>query len=67
VKILPQVLDLISEKQTVMDVGSTKSGIVAAIKNHPKRKRYVAFHPMWGTENSGQNLLKKKVFLVELP
>ena len=53
-KILPQVLDLISEKQTVMDVGSTKSGIVTAIKNHPKRKRYVAFHPMWGTENSGK-------------
>ena len=66
VKILPQVLDLISEKQTVMDVGSTKSGIVTAIKNHPKRKRFVAFHPMWGTENSGQNLRKKKVFRVEL-
>lgn len=52
-KILPSVLDKISEKQVVMDVGSTKAGIVAAIKNHPKRKRFVAFHPMWGTENSG--------------
>lgn len=52
-KLLPIVLDLINDKQTVMDVGSTKSGIVEAIKNHPKRNRYVAFHPMWGTENSG--------------
>lgn len=52
-KLLPIVLDLITDKQTVMDVGSTKSGIVEAIKNHPKRNRYVAFHPMWGTENSG--------------
>lgn len=52
-KILPEVLDLISDRQTVMDVGSTKSGIVNAVKNHPKRSRFVAFHPMWGTENHG--------------
>jgi prephenate dehydrogenase len=52
-KLLPDVLDLISENQTVMDAGSTKSGIVNAVKNHPKRSRFVAFHPMWGTENSG--------------
>ncbi|WP_312075688.1 prephenate dehydrogenase [Chryseobacterium sp.] len=52
-KILPDVLDLISENQTVMDVGSTKAGIVNAVKNHPKRSRFVAFHPMWGTENHG--------------
>ncbi|MBW8523347.1 prephenate dehydrogenase [Chryseobacterium chendengshani] len=52
-KILPKVLDLISDSQTVMDVGSTKSGIVESVKNHPKRSRFVAFHPMWGTENNG--------------
>ena len=52
-KLLPTVLDLVSDHQTVMDAGSTKAGIVGAVKNHPKRSRYVAFHPMWGTENSG--------------
>lgn len=52
-KLLPQILDLISENQTVMDTGSTKAGIVHAVKNHPSRSRFVAFHPMWGTENSG--------------
>ncbi|MCW3161233.1 prephenate dehydrogenase [Chryseobacterium oryctis] len=52
-KLLPTVLDLISESQIVMDAGSTKAGIVAGVKNHPKRSRFVAFHPMWGTENSG--------------
>ena len=62
VKVLPQVLDLISDKQTVMDVGSTKSGIAAAIKDHPKRNRYVAFHPMWGTENSGPKSAQKESF-----
>ncbi|MEA1847738.1 prephenate dehydrogenase [Chryseobacterium sp. MHB01] len=52
-KLLPKILDIISENQTVMDTGSTKAGIVQAVKNHPKRSRFVAFHPMWGTENSG--------------
>lgn len=51
--LLPTILDKISEKQVVMDVGSTKSGIVEAVKNHRNRSRFVAFHPMWGTENSG--------------
>ncbi|OCA77888.1 prephenate dehydrogenase [Chryseobacterium contaminans] len=52
-KLLPNVLDLVSDQQTVMDAGSTKAGIVGAVKNHPKRSRFVAFHPMWGTENNG--------------
>ncbi|MCJ8153304.1 prephenate dehydrogenase [Chryseobacterium sp. SSA4.19] len=51
--LLPKILDLISDHQTVMDVGSTKAGIVNAVQHHPKRPRFVAFHPMWGTENSG--------------
>jgi prephenate dehydrogenase len=62
-----KVLDLVTDQQTVMDVGSTKSGIVEAIKNHPKRNRYVAFHPMWGTENSDSKSAQKKVFREELP
>ncbi|RLJ31756.1 prephenate dehydrogenase [Chryseobacterium sp. 7] len=52
-KLLPSVLDLITDQQTVMDAGSTKAGIVNAVKDHPKRSRFVAFHPMWGTENNG--------------
>ena len=52
-KLLPTVLDLVNGKQTVMDVGSTKGGIVTAANTHKNRNRFVAFHPMWGTENSG--------------
>ncbi len=52
-KLLPSVLDLVSDQQTVMDAGSTKAGIVNAVKDHPKRSRFVAFHPMWGTANNG--------------
>jgi prephenate dehydrogenase len=52
VYLLPQVLDKITD-QVVIDLGSTKSDVITAVKNHPNRGRYVATHPMWGTEYSG--------------
>jgi prephenate dehydrogenase len=52
VTLLPQLLNKI-DNQIVVDLGSTKSQLIDAIKNHPKRGRYVATHPMWGTEYSG--------------
>jgi prephenate dehydrogenase len=52
VTLLPSVMDKI-DKQIVIDLGSTKSQVVDSLKNHPKRGRYVATHPMWGTEYSG--------------
>jgi prephenate dehydrogenase len=51
-KVVPAILDKI-DKQIVIDLGSTKSQLIELIKNHPKRGRYVATHPMWGTEYSG--------------
>ncbi|MDT8388883.1 MAG: prephenate dehydrogenase [Lentisphaeria bacterium] len=52
IKLLPEVLDLV-DRHVVTDVASTKGEIVAAVTNHPKRRRFVASHPMAGTENSG--------------
>jgi prephenate dehydrogenase len=52
VKLLPGILDKI-DKQIVIDLGSTKAELIAITKNHPKRGRLVATHPMWGTEYSG--------------
>jgi len=52
VELLPAIMDKVDE-QIVVDLGSTKSQLVESIKNHPKRGRYVATHPMWGTEYSG--------------
>ena len=49
---LPGVLDKM-DKGIVIDMVSTKEGIHAAVAGHPKRGRYVATHPMWGTEFSG--------------
>jgi len=48
-----QVLDLVNDKQIVVDAGSTKDALCKAIADHPMRKRFVATHPMWGTEYSG--------------
>ena len=49
---LPHILDLV-DKQVVIDLGSTKEGILEAVSGHPNRGRFVATHPMWGTEYSG--------------
>lgn len=57
VNIIPElslkVLDLIGEKTLVFDVGSTKAAVCDAIREHPKRKNFVALHPIAGTEFSG--------------
>ena len=52
IQVLLPVLDLI-DNQVIMDMGSTKTQIIEAVKDHPKRGRFVAAHPMWGTEFSG--------------
>lgn len=59
--LLPQILD-ITNKQVVMDVGSTKNNICMIVGAHPKRGRFVATHPMWGTEYSGPEAAVKNAF-----
>jgi prephenate dehydrogenase len=59
---LTKVLDLISDQTTVIDVGSTKKLIAEAVENHPKRRNYVAAHPMSGTENSGPTAALEGLF-----
>ncbi|HEU0065088.1 MAG TPA: prephenate dehydrogenase [Flavisolibacter sp.] len=62
IKLLPRVLDII-KNQVVIDAGSTKEAIIEAVKNHPKRGRFVATHPMWGTEFSGPEAAVKDAFV----
>ncbi|BDC99737.1 prephenate dehydrogenase [Persicobacter psychrovividus] len=59
---LPFVLDLISPMGVVIDLGSTKGNICKAAEDHPKRARYVATHPIAGTENSGPESAFKGLF-----
>ncbi len=51
--LLPQVLGLLGNHQVAIDVGSTKAELLGAVDGHPRRGRYVATHPMAGTEFSG--------------
>lgn len=51
--LLPAILDAIQAHQTLLDVGSTKEQLLEMVEQHPNRKRYVATHPMAGTEYSG--------------
>ena len=66
---LPKVLNKVSDFSVVIDVGSTKQAICKAVDNHPKRRNFLATHPIAGTEFSGpkaaiQNLFKNKTNII---
>ena len=62
-KILPAVLDQIKNtSKVVTDMGSTKLGVAKASEQHPARGRFVAAHPMAGTEYSGPLAAIGKLF-----
>lgn len=60
--ILPKVLEKINSGQSVIDFGSTKSLICEQVKNHSKRSRYLAAHPIAGTEYSGPSAAFASLF-----
>ncbi len=51
-RLIPEILDKV-DTQIVTDVCSTKEKINESVHYHPKRKNFVASHPMAGTEYSG--------------
>jgi prephenate dehydrogenase len=60
---LPGILDVIAgTSKIVTDMGSTKASIARASVGHPARGRYVAVHPMAGTEYSGPLAAIGKLF-----
>lgn len=61
-KVLEKILNLMNGKQILTDAGSTKSSICRNLSNHPMRSRFVAAHPMWGTEYSGPEAAVKNAF-----
>lgn len=60
--VLPKVLDVIGNGTIVFDVGSTKTPICEAVANHPKRRNFIATHPIAGTEFSGPSAAIKGLF-----
>ncbi|MFL5815351.1 MAG: prephenate dehydrogenase [Bdellovibrionia bacterium] len=63
VSMLPGILDLSMDGTTITDMGSTKEQVSRAVENHPKRRNYVASHPMAGTENSGPQAALEGLFM----
>jgi prephenate dehydrogenase len=61
--VMQQVMDMVTDKQIVADAGSTKHALCAALDNHPMRSRFVATHPMWGTEYSGPEAAVRNAFV----
>ncbi|MEO8853588.1 MAG: prephenate dehydrogenase [Ginsengibacter sp.] len=62
IPVMKQIMDLINDKQIVADAGSTKYVLCKELENHPMRKRFVATHPMWGTEYSGPEAAVREAF-----
>ncbi|MDI1322694.1 MAG: prephenate dehydrogenase [Algoriphagus sp.] len=67
--LLLKTLDQVGEDTLVFDVGSTKANLTALLANHPKRRQYLAAHPIAGTEYSGPKaafaeLLDRKVMIL---
>lgn len=62
-EIATRVLDIISKDTLVFDVGSVKGEICKSLENHPKRKNFLAAHPIAGTEFSGPEAAIRNLFL----
>ena len=62
VPVIGQIMDLVTDKQIVTDAGSTKLTLCESLAGHPMRSRFVAMHPMWGTEYSGPEAAVRDAF-----
>jgi len=60
--LMPTVLDAIGENTIVFEVGSTKAPVCEAVANHPKRRNFIATHPIAGTEFSGPSAAIHNLF-----
>ena len=62
IPIMKQIMDLVNDRQIVADAGSTKFVLCQSLTTHPMRNRFVATHPMWGTEYSGPEAAVRNAF-----
>lgn len=60
--IIEDVLNLVKDDAIVFDVGSTKFQICKQVRNHPKRRNFLATHPIAGTEFSGAEAALEGLF-----
>lgn len=60
--VVPKVLDIVHDNALVIDVGSTKKEICKVVNQHPKRRNFLASHPIAGTEFSGPKAAMKDLY-----
>ncbi len=60
--LVAKILNKVTPNQVVMDMGSLKGELCETIQMHPNRGRFVATHPMWGTEYSGPEAAQHNAF-----
>ena len=60
---LPKILDAINDDAVVFDGGSTKGLICKTLADHPKRRNFLACHPIAGTEFSGPSAAIEGLFI----
>ena len=60
--VLPEVLTYIADTTVVIDMGSTKQAICEVVRDHPKRRNFLACHPIAGTEFSGPQAAIKGLY-----
>ncbi|WP_431214896.1 prephenate dehydrogenase [Puia sp. P3] len=63
VPMMRTIMDLVTDRQVVTDAGSTKQALCESPADHPMRDRFVAAHPMWGTEYSGPEAAVHNAFV----
>jgi len=63
VNVLPGLLDAVQDEALIIDTGSTKKMICSAVKMHPKRRNFLACHPIAGTEFSGPTAAIEGLFV----
>lgn len=63
IKILPGILDQISDGTVVIDTGSVKAAVCRCVDGHAKRSGFVAAHPMAGLAVSGPGASDPRLFI----
>ena len=53
VTVVKKLMGLVTPNHIIADAGSTKLALCNVLRDNPLRERFVATHPMWGTEHSG--------------
>lgn len=59
---ISEILSAMKADAVLIDVGSTKEKICNSVSKHPRRGRFIAAHPLAGTEFSGPDAAHKGLF-----